>query len=165
MISPWTPERIAQLRALAASGLTASQVGRAMGVSRNTIIGKAWRLKIAWGHGVRWGREHLKPKRIRPRKAKPMAPVVIIVETPEPVLTEPMPAGETGLDGCQWLHGEAVERNFCGAPVMFNRSWCAYHYGVVFDLPRTGRGRGKLPVSVPQTSAGPIHENRRTGLG
>ena len=62
MISWWTPERIAQLRTLAASGLTSSQVARRMGVSRNTIIGKAYRLKIAWGHGVKWGQEHLTTK-------------------------------------------------------------------------------------------------------
>ena len=137
MISPWTPERIAQLRALAASGLTASQVGRRMGVSRNAICGKAWREEIVWGRIA--NRDVIRPKRIRRKRIKPMAPV-IVVEPVEPiVLTEPVPTGESTLDGCQWLHGEAVERNFCGAPVMFNRSWCPYHYGVVFNIPGTAR--------------------------
>lgn len=92
-----------------------------------------------------------------------MVPVIVV----EPiVLTEPVPAGETTLDGCQWLHGEAVERNFCGAPVMFNRSWCPYHYGVVFNIPGTVRsGRGQLPSREPRTFPGRLPANPRAGLG
>lgn len=44
----WTPEAEEQLRALVGKGLSASQAGEVMGVSRNTMIGKARRMGLRW---------------------------------------------------------------------------------------------------------------------
>ena len=129
-----------------------------MGISRNAICGKSWREGIAWGRIA--NRDVIRPKRIRRKRIKPMVPAIVV----EPI--EPGPTGESTLDGCQWLHGEAVERNFCWAPVMFNRSWCPYHYGVVFNIPGTVRsGRGQIPSREPRTFPGRLPANPRAGLG
>jgi GcrA cell cycle regulator len=45
--SGWTTERISKLIELHNQGLTASQVGKLMGVSRNAVIGKVSRLRHA----------------------------------------------------------------------------------------------------------------------
>lgn len=42
----WTEPRIAEARALAANGLSASQIGRRMGVSRNSVVGAHYRYGI-----------------------------------------------------------------------------------------------------------------------
>lgn len=42
----WSPEQIAKLRALWDEGLSSSEIGRRMGVSKNAILGKAHRLSL-----------------------------------------------------------------------------------------------------------------------
>ena len=44
--SPWTEERVEQLKALWADGLSSTRVGVMMGLSRNAVIGKVHRLKL-----------------------------------------------------------------------------------------------------------------------
>ena len=46
MTSPWTDERVERLTELWNDGRTASQIGRALDVSRNAVIGKAHRLEL-----------------------------------------------------------------------------------------------------------------------
>ena len=42
----WTDERLAELKKLWAEGLSISQIGEALGVSRNAIAGKAHRMGL-----------------------------------------------------------------------------------------------------------------------
>jgi hypothetical protein len=42
----WNPERLAQLRSLWATGLSASQIGDRIGISRNAVLGKIHRLGL-----------------------------------------------------------------------------------------------------------------------
>lgn len=44
------------------------------------------------------------------------------------------PIGGEGISyrTCQWLEGEAKERNFCGELVIEGKSWCPEHYKRVF---------------------------------
>jgi hypothetical protein len=44
--SPWTPERDAQLTADWAAGFTTSQIGERMGIGKNSVIGRAHRLRL-----------------------------------------------------------------------------------------------------------------------
>jgi len=43
----WTDERIEQLKQLWEQGLSASAIGRALGVTKNAVVGKAHRLKLS----------------------------------------------------------------------------------------------------------------------
>ncbi len=60
----WTDAQIADLKRLWTAGQSASQIGNALGVSKNAVIGKAHRLKLparpspsAFRIGTtRWGR-------------------------------------------------------------------------------------------------------------
>src|SRR5262249_62102304 len=45
--SPWTPERIEQLKSCFSAGMTCSEIGAAIGVSRNAVIGKIHRLGLS----------------------------------------------------------------------------------------------------------------------
>lgn len=45
-MSEWTPYMIERLRTLAAQGLYASDIARQMGLTKNAVIGKAWRKGI-----------------------------------------------------------------------------------------------------------------------
>lgn len=41
----WSQERIAEALALTSEGLSASEVGRRMGVSRDAVLGQVWRAR------------------------------------------------------------------------------------------------------------------------
>lgn len=45
--SPWTPERDAQFRALWDAGLSGTEIGKRMGITKSAAIGRAHRLKLA----------------------------------------------------------------------------------------------------------------------
>ena len=44
--SPWTPERLAMLRAEWATGVPTAEIGRRMGISKSAVIGKAHRMRL-----------------------------------------------------------------------------------------------------------------------
>ena len=44
--NPWTPERDAELRAHWASGISSLKIGEAMGISKNSVIGRVHRLDL-----------------------------------------------------------------------------------------------------------------------
>lgn len=43
----WTDERVAVLRKMRAEGGSAGQIAREMGLTRNAVIGKLWRMRKA----------------------------------------------------------------------------------------------------------------------
>ncbi|HIP80004.1 MAG TPA: GcrA cell cycle regulator, partial [Kiloniellaceae bacterium] len=43
----WTEERVAELMRLWEAGRSASEIGRLLGVSKNSVVGKAHRMKLA----------------------------------------------------------------------------------------------------------------------
>lgn len=57
--SPWTPERDAELRRRWEAGETGGQIGRAMGLTKDAVIGRARRLELP-----------LRPSPIKPRAEK-----------------------------------------------------------------------------------------------
>lgn len=101
-------------------------------ISRNSVIGRMARNNIA-----------LRGKKNRPTSApyakrpsgvpaqpKPAKPIKV-----DPL--EPLPMGDVSC-GCRFLHGDALDRNFCGAPTSsVTSSWCDYHARIVFN---TGAG-------------------------
>lgn len=136
-----TPGLMEALRAMSdMRQYTAAQIARKLShdfklnISRNAVIGKAFRNNMATR-----GRPPAKIKPAsQPRVFKEKAPPKIVIE-----LNEPMPAGDVP-EGCRFMHGEALNRNFCGAPTSsVTSSWCDYHARIVFN---TGAGApvGKL---------------------
>lgn len=145
----WTKERVEQLTQLAADGLSASQIGAELGITRNAAIGKIKRDKLEWNC------RRPDPQKIRTRPRLPVQSAVIlrkpIVAMPEP---EPLPAtsGPTEhsrsvpitdlfADECKWPVGEDNGRHlFCGARKEFpdhpDLNYCAAHARMAY-APRT----------------------------
>jgi len=134
--SNWSEDRIATLKSLWLSGLSASQIAKQLGgVTRNAVIGKVHRLGLS-------GR--VQPSR-PPRLARPprrIAPA----PRPRPVATPParpqlVPEGP-GLVGsltalsahaCRWPIGDpkAEDFTFCGR--LANGSYCPSHKASAFQ--------------------------------
>lgn len=94
-------------------------------LSRNAVIGRLDRHKIK-----------LQGPPCRPigdvRAPRPKHIPLRVVRQARIIMEEPKPAGDTG-QGCQWLHGEASARLFCGAVCVQLTAWCDHHYGRVYQ--------------------------------
>lgn len=122
----WSPEALTKARALWDAGYSASEIGRAIGTSKNSLVGKAHRL--GWPS---------RPSPIKPPTGrKPHVRRIVDRPTLPPLrsvacaMTAPrfdpeIPAARS----CQWIADEPSRRaTFCGAPAQRGSSYCAEHH-------------------------------------
>lgn len=102
MTQDWTPERTGALIAFWNDGLTAREIGDRLGVSKNAVIGKAFRLELA--------------KRRTPAPPTPEDPTVIHLAGLKPGMCR-WPLGET--DGAGF--------HFCGEVAAHGKPYCPAH--------------------------------------
>jgi GcrA cell cycle regulator len=151
--SPWTDERVEQLKKLFASGISFAAIAAEIGsdISRNAIIGKIHRLKLTRTNAI--GRDYkakvvkraAKPK--LPRQQKPRKPTnryatrwgAYSIETkagevpPTPVadlVPLKIALSDIGVFQCRWIVEEQPAL-FCGHPALVG-SWCPTHRAIVF---------------------------------
>ncbi|MDX2101093.1 MAG: global cell cycle regulator GcrA-like protein [Alphaproteobacteria bacterium] len=108
----WTPEKVDELTRLWDSGIPTAEIGRLMGCTKNTVIGKVHRLGLT------------------PRKVmapKPQAPRLL--ELKGPVCCWPIG------------HPGTPEFRFCGAPAAPGKPYCAEHVAVAYIKQRPQRER------------------------
>jgi hypothetical protein len=117
----WTEERIAELRhLLTVEGLSAKAAARVMGTTKNSIVGKARRVGIAFVRepfsGGGWDARMARREQWR-------------AEMKQHALQ-----AEHASRGCRFIAGEpkGVHTEFCGADRLPGKSWCAEHHRVVF---------------------------------
>lgn len=150
----WSAENVERLRALLEDGKSAGEVAKIFGTTRNTVMGKAKRLKFQLrGSASGGGVSKAETSRKRDRKR------IRTVLTAEPILVGPKPtAGERGAiefaaafrrsreeathattvtplsalrrtNCCKWAIGEPSDPafGFCGAPTEHRRIFCETH--------------------------------------
>lgn len=156
----WTDASEAYLQECMDKGYTTTQMVAALGVkykyafTRNAVIGKAWRLRKdkMSAHkidGVRRKRRVQRPA-VKVGAAAPRAPRVTPARQ-EPAVVGPSvePRVEVASEQpviaakgrtCQFITGDAKDRDFCSNPVHYNPdagagclSWCHEHLSVVFE--------------------------------
>lgn len=158
--SPWTPERLAMLRAEWAGDASTAEIGRRMGISKNAVIGKARRMKLPAREAPA-----IIVKQTRPRQtsARPSAgrdafsfpgqsrPVTIsgvvpfaverrasslpVENLPEAVAETPPPRVFLGTQCCHPM-GDRT----CNEPVQANArglksSYCPQHFAIIHAAP------------------------------
>lgn len=143
----WSPERVDRLVLLWSTGLTASQVGKRMGVSRNSIIGKISRLRSS-GRNVERRRDPVYREKVIEEDTKAQLPPVrrILAATEVndkgiygagiPIVRE----GVMGKEGrCKYgLWGirdypDLEDKLVCGQPAIPGKSWCRHCYRLVYS--------------------------------
>jgi len=102
MTEDWTPARVNALIAFWDEGLTTSEIGRRLGVTKNAVIGKVHRLGL--------------PKRRVSAAEKPKEVAVITLD-----------GLRAGM--CSWPEGDPGTENFrfCAAPTVPGKPYCADH--------------------------------------
>lgn len=123
----WTPENIERVKAMAASGLSATQVaGQIGGVSRNSIIGIAHRNKFQFtgksGNPNPPGSTRTAPDRVFIPKSA-IAPLKPGEAFPQSRL---IPFADLERGECRFPFGNSDFR-FCALPVVEGRSYCRHH--------------------------------------
>jgi GcrA cell cycle regulator len=135
---PWTEERVARLKELwARCELSAAQIAKQLGITRNSVLGKVDRLDLP-SHQSRPGAPYSRPETMRPPKlVKPM---------PEPEPDPPMEAApflaitfaQLTADTCRYPRGDGPIF-YCGQP-SDGQSYCpaCYRLTHVPSRPMTG---------------------------
>lgn len=133
--SPWTEERVEILRRLAIEGYSSSQVADELGLSRNAVIGKAYRLgiplsgkKSGMSAEQRKQRHAFLMRGYRQNKGKPGS----AQSSAAPV--KPKRLLKLKPHDCRFVIGDPVDGLFCAARVVPGLSWCEAHARVVFVL-------------------------------
>ena len=113
----WTDERLEKLKELWTQGLSISQIGEALGVSRNAIAGKAHRMGL--------------PKRPSPISRPKVEKLKVGVHA----VTENLPLRlelrqlEWSRSKCCWPSGDPKKNGFvfCGDAIVPGRPYCLTH--------------------------------------
>jgi GcrA cell cycle regulator len=145
----WTPEQINELTRLWGEGLTTSEIGKRLGISKNAVVGKAHRLHLAARPSPikRTGRPPVfrtavklpgvaRPPRIRQATTTTGTPHVH--SAPQPVRW----TGEVSNNICKWPIGHPGDPDFsfCTDKALVGKPYCAEHCAVAFVKvkPRAG---------------------------
>ena len=144
----WTNERIGELTKLWEQGLSASEIGKALGVSKNAVVGKAHRLNLpARPSPIKRGGSS-KPRSGKPTLMTPKPhgtkvtasslhcrPAKPLVEEPEreprrsPILNRRATRTASGSSECLWPIGDPGDKDFhfCGEPSVSGKPYCEAH--------------------------------------
>lgn len=151
---PWTDRALTMLRQMWDDGAAASAIAAELGTTKNSVLGKAHRLRLpARANPVPrppggWVKPPPKPDRVGIKRPAGHAAVrdtfealglTIYRARVPPSAALPIPRGSIGpARTCQWTDSNRAPWEWCGAPSLDGYSWCAAHKRVVFP-PREAR--------------------------
>jgi GcrA cell cycle regulator len=136
------PEADPLMRKMFEDGCSMSQIGAAIGCSRNAVIGKVHRLGLERFVPRATPRQ---PQTTRRARSPRPPPLPVLVEAPKPLLVEVVEAAtlapppwvvgharkqiiELRSDECRWPIGEPGDDFcFCAEPNLRGSSYCPYH--------------------------------------
>lgn len=107
MAEEWTPERTNALMEYWNQGLTTSEIGRRLNVTKNSVVGKVHRLNLT--------------RRRSPIQAPPKAPA--------PPVGDHLKLEKLSAGMCSWPEGDpgTPEFHFCGNLSVPGKPYCAEH--------------------------------------
>lgn len=166
----WTEANENRLRALWVEGHSTAEIGRRMGVSKNSVVGKAHRLglevrpsPIIRDGMARAPRQYPLPRAIREQAAR-LAPLLSVDMPPPPappplsekgianlsraglapqlMVIEAAPVEPLGKTPCCWpLWGTGKPTHkYCGSPSRLGRPYCPSHHALAYTKPQREGG-------------------------
>ena len=134
----WTEERVAELMRLWEAGRSASEIGRLLGVSKNSVVGKAHRMKLkARPSPIKRGstpqvRRSAAAAMPKPAAQAPAAPKQVQerpAAAPAPRPSRPVARTNGKGPSCLWPIGDPGDQDFhfCGEPAVPGKPYCDEH--------------------------------------
>lgn len=132
----WTPEKIAELSRLWSEGLTTSEIGKRLGISKNAVVGKAHRMRLAARPSPI--KRLARPAVPRPAPARAVTPAA--AAPPSAQVSPPRSTGqpkrvvELSAHGCRWPIGHPGEPgfHFCSERAVVGKPYCAEHAAMAY---------------------------------
>ncbi len=111
----WNDERIKQLKKLWQKGKSAAEIGKALGLSKNAVLGKAHRLGLP-----------TRPLTLKPEKK-------VTSDTPLPKIGKTL-LMDLKRQTCHWPIGDPKDEDFyfCGAQCVTGKPYCPEHCKVAY---------------------------------
>ena len=143
----WTDEQVEELKRLWDKGLTTGEIGKALGVSKNAVVGKAHRLGLnSRPSPIRRGDEDKaistealtqstpsdKKKAIKGTAAK---------KTAEKEKNKLFTVNDLTSSSCRWPIGDPKDEDFhfCGKEALPDKPYCAEHAAIAYVSAKTLR--------------------------
>ena len=152
----WTEEKVTKLKELWGTGNTASQIAEIIGgISRNAVIGKAFRLNLSAKIKTRTATSNqnfessLNEKNIKPKKGRRSKFKSLIIEKDfEP--ENPKQLEELDENSCKWPIGHPDEKDFyfCGRSSLKDFSYCKLHLLYAYQP----KGKKEDPIEKDEDS-------------
>jgi GcrA cell cycle regulator len=143
----WTQEQIADLMRLWNEGLSTSEIGKRLGITKNAVVGKAHRLHLS-ARPSPIKRVALRLPLVKPALPKPAmttAPVASPAAQPAPQTaptSAPKRAVEMTPHSCRWPIGHPGDSgfHFCGDSALPGKPYCSTHAAAAYVKvkPKTG---------------------------
>ena len=130
----WTDDRLEKLKKLWEEGLSISQIGKELGVSRNAIAGKVHRMKLSKRQSP------IAPKTVAKKEAAEK-PKVEVAEPENLPLKLALRNINWSRSRCSWPSGDpkTTAFKFCGKEVVPGKPYCNDH---CFEAYTTSRDSG-----------------------
>jgi GcrA cell cycle regulator len=169
IVQGWTDERMEQLRVLWDRQLSASEIGRILGATRNAVLGKVHRMRLP-SHKPVTEPSRTKPKLKRNRNRfvptrlydrAPARPLPQLVDVPAQVRPRFVSIMDLKSGDCRWPIGDPRKPtfSFCGDGVRDSSSYCAAHHQLAYRPSqdrRPGKGDVRSAERLGQNQRGPL---------
>ncbi len=140
----WTQEQIADLMRLWNDGLSTSEIGKRLGITKNAVVGKAHRLHLSARPSPikRVAMRLPLVKQPMPKPAVAVAPVAAPAPAPQAHSAAPKRAVEMTPHSCRWPIGHPGDSgfHFCGDSALPGKPYCSTHAAAAYVKvkPKTG---------------------------
>lgn len=147
----WTPARVNELRQLLEAGKSYREIALQMDLSKNTVLGKAWRLGLK-PHETEEQRKAKAQARLARQRERRAAHAGTRTIKFHPKRTVPMLQNikceealnitihELERHHCRWITNDDTSAAlYCGATVVDGYSWCPFHLQKIWPQPEYRR--------------------------
>ena len=134
----WTNEQVEELKRLWDQGLTTGEIGKALGVSKNSVVGKAHRLELN-GRPSPIKRNSEETEAVaetvekKPEKKK-SAKTASAQKTEEKAKKKLFTVNDLTSSSCRWPIGDPKDEDFhfCGKEALPDKPYCAEHAAIAY---------------------------------
>lgn len=131
----WTDDQVEELKRLWNEGLTTGEIGKALGVSKNAVVGKAHRLGLnSRPSPIRRTDDETEQAAPAPQKTEPKEPAKKASQKAEKHKEKLFTVNDLTSSSCRWPIGDPKDADFhfCGKEAIPGKPYCPEHASVAY---------------------------------